>query len=69
MRRGSTRYEVRVANPRGRCRGLGAVELDGVPIRVKKGGIRVPLDGRSHLLSLRLDAPTATVEPEAVPVV
>jgi cyclic beta-1,2-glucan synthetase len=48
FRYGSTRYEIVVENPRGVCRGITHVELDGQPL--SEGPIRVPLrdDGVTH---------------------
>lgn len=43
---GQTRYEIAVANPEGRCRGLAKAELDGAPVDAKA----IPLtdDGATH---------------------
>ena len=54
VERGSSRYEIKVANPSGRCRGLDQAEMNGEYLPVHDGCVRVPLDGGSHLLSLRL---------------
>ena len=61
--RGSSRYEIKVANPSGRCRGLDRAEIDGEYLPVHDGCVRVPLDGGSHVLSLRLgdELPIRTV--------
>jgi cyclic beta-1,2-glucan synthetase len=54
VRRGLTSYEIRLDNPMSCCRGLNHAELDGVVFAPDKGQVRVPLDGRSHVLALRL---------------
>jgi cyclic beta-1,2-glucan synthetase len=54
VERGTSRYEIRVANPVGRCGGLDHAELDGKPIPLHEGCVRVTLDSGSHVLSLRL---------------
>jgi cyclic beta-1,2-glucan synthetase len=56
VRRGLTSYEIRVENPKSACRGLDHAELDGTPIAVDEGQVRVALDERSHLVLLRLGA-------------
>jgi cyclic beta-1,2-glucan synthetase len=43
---GRTRYEISVKNPEGRCRGVGAAELDGVA--VDPGAIALVDDGGTH---------------------
>jgi cyclic beta-1,2-glucan synthetase len=46
-RHGASRYRIRVENPKGVCRGVSRVQLDGVPL---EGDALVPLldDGREH---------------------
>ncbi|HZG65377.1 MAG TPA: protein ndvB, partial [Herpetosiphonaceae bacterium] len=54
VRRGLTSYEIKLDNPMSCCRGLSDAELDGFAILPDKGQVRVHLDGRSHLLLLRV---------------
>ncbi|HSN14328.1 MAG TPA: hypothetical protein VLT61_06820 [Anaeromyxobacteraceae bacterium] len=51
-RLGGTRYEIAVENPRRRCRGVGAVLLDGAPVDPRA----IPLvdDGGTHRVSAEL---------------
>ncbi len=60
VRKGSTRYEIRVVNPKGHCRGIEAAELDGAQVAVGVGPLRVPLDELPHLLLLQLGEPSET---------
>ena len=62
VRKGSTRYEIRVVNPSGVCHGIKAAELDGVQLAVGAGPLRIPLDELPHLLRLLLGAPFDTTE-------
>ena len=64
VRRGSSRYEISVTNPDGRCRGLHRAEIDGKQLPIQAGCVRVHLDGRAHRLSLCLgdDVPTPVVD-------
>ena len=57
VKKGSTRYEIRVVNPKGVCRGIEAADLDGAPLAVGDGPLRVPLDELPHLLLLQLGSP------------
>jgi cyclic beta-1,2-glucan synthetase len=54
VKHGSTRYDIKVANPAGRCRGIDQAEIDGEYLSLHGRCVCVPLDGRAHLLSLRL---------------
>jgi cyclic beta-1,2-glucan synthetase len=54
VKHGSSRYHIKVANPAGRCRGLDQAEIDGEYVSLHDGCVCVPLDGRAHVLSLRL---------------
>jgi cyclic beta-1,2-glucan synthetase len=60
---GSTRYEIKVANPERRCRGVAEAELDGAA--VDPGAIPLADDGRTHevrlVLGARKRAPSASV--------
>jgi cyclic beta-1,2-glucan synthetase len=49
---GRTRYEIRVSNPQGHCRGVASAHLDGAVVDSR----RIPLadDGRTHLVTVRL---------------
>jgi hypothetical protein len=49
---GGTAYELRVAAPSDRGRGLSSAVLDGAPIDCAQGLVRVPLDGAAHILQL-----------------
>ena len=62
VKRGSTRYEIRVVNPKGVCRGIEAAELDGAQLAVGPGPLRVPLDDLAHLLLLQLGSPFETAK-------
>ncbi len=53
VRHGLTSYEIKVDNPMSCCRGVNHAEVDGVVV-ANKGQLRVRLDGRSHMLMLRL---------------
>ncbi|MDP1873109.1 GH36-type glycosyl hydrolase domain-containing protein [Phenylobacterium sp.] len=59
VRHGAARYEIRVENPAGVCRGVVAAELDGVPIELP---VRLSLtdDGLSHSLRLVLGEQDST---------
>ncbi len=54
---GRTRYEISVANPLGRCKGIATAELDGVAV----DGRAVPLvdDGAVHQVRLVMGLPRA----------
>ena len=58
---GSTRYEITVANPDRRCRGVASADLDGVPVE----RVAIPLvdDGRTHQVRVVLGDP-AEVGPQ-----
>ena len=62
---GGTRYEITVANPERRCRGIAEAELDGAA--VDPAAIPLADDGRTHEVRLVLGAarrtPTASAEP------
>jgi len=62
---GGARYEIVVANPERRCRGIAEAELDGVA--VEAGAIPLVDDGRTHevrvVLGARKRTPTASAEP------
>ena len=62
VRKGSTRYEIRVVNPKGLCRGIEAAELDGAQFAVGAGPLRMPLDELPHLLLLQLGESFETAE-------
>jgi cyclic beta-1,2-glucan synthetase len=47
FRHGATRYEISVENPGGRCRGVAALEVDGVAVEAR-AGITLADDGASH---------------------
>jgi cyclic beta-1,2-glucan synthetase len=51
-RHGSTRYEISVANPDHRCRGIALAELDGEA--VDPGAIPLVDDGATHRVSVVL---------------
>jgi cyclic beta-1,2-glucan synthetase len=51
----STRYDIRVENPAHRCRGLSRALLDGAPVPVAEGALRVSLDGQRHSLLIILE--------------
>ena len=46
-RHGSSLYRIRVENPKGVCRGVSRIQLDGAPL---EAGALIPLsdDGREH---------------------
>jgi len=52
---GSTRYEIAVANPDRRCRGIASADLDGAPV----SAVAIPLvdDGRTHQVRVVLGDP------------
>ncbi len=54
--RGRTRYEVRVENPHGACRGVAQVELDGRQLAASEA-IALIEDGRTHHLRVVLGQP------------
>jgi len=47
-RRGNTVWEVEVENPGHACRGVAAIELDGVTLQVSGAGIPLADDGATH---------------------
>ena len=49
----SSRYEVKVENPKSVCRGVQSAEMDGNPIRAMEGIILVN-DGAEHLIRIVL---------------
>jgi cyclic beta-1,2-glucan synthetase len=49
-----THYEIRIAAPSQRCRGISQALLDGQPIAPAQGRLRVPLDGVAHVLHLTI---------------
>jgi cyclic beta-1,2-glucan synthetase len=53
---GQTRYEIRVTNPRGAAGAVVAARLDGAPVAVERGRVRVPLasDDQLHRLDVEL---------------
>jgi cyclic beta-1,2-glucan synthetase len=51
-RLGRTRYEISVANPERRCRGIAAARLDGAPVDPR--AIALVDDGRTHELRVVL---------------
>jgi cyclic beta-1,2-glucan synthetase len=55
---GATRYEISVANPERRCRGIAEAMLDGAP--VDSSAIPIHNDGATHQLRIVLgDRPSA----------
>jgi cyclic beta-1,2-glucan synthetase len=58
---GGTRYEIAVANPEHRCRGVGAADLDGTPV----DPVAIPLvdDGRTHTVKVILGAQPRALSP------
>jgi cyclic beta-1,2-glucan synthetase len=54
VQRGSTRYEIKVENPMAVSRGIAEGELDGVTLETDRETLRLPLDGGSHRLTLRM---------------
>ena len=60
---GRTRYEIAVANPERRCRGVAEATLDGAP--VDPGAIPLADDGATHVVRLVLGAHKRTPTPMA----
>ena len=58
LRRGATRYEIRVENPAGVCRGVRHADFDGNVVAERP--LRLPLsdDGLVHRIGLILGRPT-----------
>jgi hypothetical protein len=54
---GATCYEIAVANPHGRCRGVASALLDGAT--VDPAAIPLVDDGATHRVQLVLGTPTA----------
>ena len=50
----STRYDIWVENPRGVCRGVSAIHLDGEALQVSDGNIALSDDGANHKLEVVL---------------
>ena len=61
---GRTRYEIAVANPDHRCRGVRSAELDGSPV----DPLAIPLidDGRTHVVMVKMGDATAQAVPSIV---
>jgi cyclic beta-1,2-glucan synthetase len=51
---GDTQYDIRVASPSTRCRGITSALLDGAPMDLPPGPLRVPLDAAAHVLQLEI---------------
>jgi cyclic beta-1,2-glucan synthetase len=49
-------YEISVANPRGVCRGVSAVDIDGdaQPVEDSKARLRLREDGKTHVIRLTM---------------
>ena len=62
---GGTRYEITVANPERRCRGIAEAELDGAA--VDPGAIPLVDDGRTHEVRLVLGAAKRAAAASAAP--
>src|SRR5690606_34113871 len=54
VKRGSTHYDIRVESPSHRCRGISRAILDDSCLHSGQGSVRVPLDGRTHRLSISI---------------
>jgi cyclic beta-1,2-glucan synthetase len=54
VKMGSTHYDIRVETPSHRCRGISRAILDDSCIDSGEGSVRVPLDGRTHRLSISI---------------
>jgi cyclic beta-1,2-glucan synthetase len=51
---GDTCYEIALVSPSERCRGISEAVLDGASLQATEGTVRVPLDGKSHVLQLAI---------------
>jgi cyclic beta-1,2-glucan synthetase len=58
-RRGSTRYRIEVENPDGVCRGVAALELDGVTLADCGAGIPLVDDGTTHRVRVTMHKETS----------
>jgi cyclic beta-1,2-glucan synthetase len=47
-RRRGTTYRIEVENPHGACRGVAAIELDGVTLQDSRAGVALVDDGATH---------------------
>lgn len=47
-------YRISVTNPQKRCHGISQAELDGVVIDHTSDAVKVPLDGKSHVLKISI---------------
>jgi cyclic beta-1,2-glucan synthetase len=54
FRRGKTRYDIRIENPLGVCRGIIAAKLDGQMLSGKTGLIPLADDGVNHRVQIVL---------------
>jgi cyclic beta-1,2-glucan synthetase len=50
----STRYDISVENPRGVCRGVSAIHLDGEALQVSDANVALSDDGANHKLEVVL---------------
>jgi cyclic beta-1,2-glucan synthetase len=58
---GATRYEIAVANPEGRCRGIASAQVDGVPVHPR--AVPIAEDGAVHVVRLVLGRRSAEAPP------
>jgi cyclic beta-1,2-glucan synthetase len=54
LRHGSARYQIAVENPRGVCRGVASLELDGEPLSAESARIPLADDGSTHRVRIVL---------------
>ena len=62
VRQGASRWEIRVANPAGVCRGVASLEVDGQSVD-PAGGIVLKDDGQSHRVEVALGGGGRAVPP------
>jgi cyclic beta-1,2-glucan synthetase len=72
VKHGTARYEIRIENPHGVCRGVAGIELDGVRLPAGETHVALADDARVHVLRVTLGRPADhddSIPPPEVPVV